>query len=46
MASNVVENMKNASDVEFNKDKLIKEFCECCAFGKQIKQPHKSEEKD
>ena len=43
-----VENMKNfrASDVEFNKDKLIKEFCESCALGKQTKQPHDSEEKD
>ena len=40
--------MKNvrASDDEFNKDKLIKEFCESCAIGKQTKQTHKSEEKD
>ena len=48
-----VKNMKNvrASDVEFNKDKLIKEFRErillyTSALCKQTKQPHKSEEKD
>jgi hypothetical protein len=43
-----IDNMKKvkAQDIEFNKDKLISEFCEECVLGKMTKLPHKTIEKD